>query len=141
MLDGKRPMPWYVLASNGRRTHAYGVMTQPSALCCWKLDQHGLTLLADVRCGGAGVRLGKRTLEVCTVVSRRGRDGETPFAAARAFCRQLCPNPRLPLQPVYGFNNWYCDYGNSSADSVRQDASLHRPPGTERRQPSLHGHR
>ena len=37
-LDGKRPMPWYVLASDGRRTHAYGVMTQPAALCCWKLD-------------------------------------------------------------------------------------------------------
>jgi len=121
-LDGKRPMPWYVLASDGRRTHAYGVMTQPAALCCWKLDPRGLTLLADVRCGGAGVRLGERTLEVCTVASRRSRDGETPFVAARAFCRQLCPNPRLPPQPVYGFNNWYCDYGNASADSVRQDA-------------------
>ncbi len=123
-LDGKRPMPWYVLASNGRRTHAYGVMTLPAALCCWKLDQQGLTLFADVRCGGAGVRLGKRTLEVCTVASRQGQAGETPFAAARAFCRQLCPNPRLPLQPVYGFNNWYCDYGNASADSVRQDAAF-----------------
>ncbi len=123
-LDGKRPMPWYVLASDGRHTHAYGVMTQPAALCCWKLDERGLTLLADVRCGGAGVRLGTRTLDVCTVASRRGREGETPFAAARAFCRQLCPHPRLPPQPVYGFNNWYCDYGNASADSVRQDAAF-----------------
>ncbi|MGO8750719.1 MAG: hypothetical protein ACLQNE_32615 [Thermoguttaceae bacterium] len=123
-LDGKDTMPWYVLASDGRRTHAYGVMTQPAALCCWKLDDRGLTLLADVRCGGAGVRLGKRTLEVCTVATRRGRDGETPFAAARAFCRHLCPNPRLPSRPVYGFNNWYCDYGNSSADNVRQDAAF-----------------
>ena len=123
-LDGKRFMPWYVLASDGRLTHAYGVMTLPAALCGWKLDERGLTLLADVRCGGAGVRLGARTLEVCTVVSRRGRAGETPFAAACSFCRQLCPQPRLPKQPVYGFNNWYCDYGHISADGVRQDAAF-----------------
>jgi alpha-galactosidase len=123
-LDGKRPMPWYVLASNGRSTHAYGVMTLPAALCCWKLDKTGLTLLADVRCGGKGVQLGNRTLEVCTVVSRRGRAGETPFAAAGAFCRLLCPHPRMPKQPVYGFNDWYCDYGNISAAGVRQDAEF-----------------
>ena len=123
-LDGKRPMPWYVVASDGRRTHAYGVMTQPAALCCWKLDATGLTLAADVRCGGKGVQLGKRTLEVCTVASRRGKAGETPFAAAGAFCRMLCPHPRLPKHPVYGFNDWYCDYGNISADGVRQDAAF-----------------
>jgi alpha-galactosidase len=123
-LDGKRPMPWYVLASNGRRTHAYGVMTLSAALCCWKLDEYGLTLLADVRCGGKGVQLSKRMLEVCTVVSRRGQVGETPFAAARSFCRLLCKNPRMPKQPVYGFNNWYCEYGNISADGVRQDVAF-----------------
>jgi alpha-galactosidase len=123
-LDAKRTMPWYVLASDGQRTHAYGVMTLPAALCCWKLDERGLTMLADVRSGGAGVQLGQRTLEVCTVVSRRGQEGETPFQAARALCRQLCPKPRMPQQPVYGFNNWYCDYGNASAESVRQDAAF-----------------
>ena len=25
---------------------------------------------------------------------------------------------------MYGFNNWYCDYGNVSAESVRQDAAF-----------------
>ena len=95
-LDANRPMPWYFLASNGQRTHAYGVMTLPAALCCWKLDERGLTLSADVRCGGKGVQLGKRTLQVCTIVSRRGRTGETPFAATRAFCRLLCPHRACP---------------------------------------------
>ena len=123
-LDANRPMPWYLFASNGQWTHAYGVMPLPSALCCWKLGEHGLTLFADVRCGGKGVRLGKRTLQVCTIVSRRGQTGETPFAAARAFCRLLCPRPRMPKQPVYGFNNWYCDYGKISADGVRKDAAF-----------------
>ncbi|MGA2255396.1 MAG: hypothetical protein ABSG53_12090 [Thermoguttaceae bacterium] len=82
MLDGKRPMPWYVLASDGRRTHAYGVMTQPAALCCWKLDERGLTLLADVRCGGAGVRLSTRTLEVCTTGFLPPIVSESAFAPA-----------------------------------------------------------
>ena len=28
----------------------------------------------------------------------------------------MCPNPRLPKQPVYGFNDWYCTYGHDTAD-------------------------
>jgi alpha-galactosidase len=30
----------------------------------------------------------------------------------------------MPKQPVYGFNNWYCDYGKISADGVRKDAAF-----------------
>ena len=117
-LDPAREMPWYFLASDGRTTHGYGVMTQPSAMCGWKAGPDGIRLTADVRCGGAGVRLGKRRLVVCEVTSRKGRAEESPFEAARAFCRQMCPRPRLPREPVYGFNDWYCDYGKNSAESV-----------------------
>ena len=117
-LDAEREMPWYFLASDGRTTHGYGVMTQPAAMCAWRAGTAGISLTADVRCGGAGVRLGERRLAVCEVTSRRGRPGETPFEAARAFCRQMCPAPRLPKEPVYGFNDWYCDYGKNSAESV-----------------------
>lgn len=114
-LDPKRVMPWYFLASGDRLTHGYGVMTDPGALCYWTVDDTGITLHADVRCGGTGVELGKRTLKVCTVVCREGQADETPFAAARAFCRMMCPDPRLPKQPVYGFNDWYCTYGHDTA--------------------------
>ncbi|MBP1659443.1 MAG: glycoside hydrolase clan, partial [Candidatus Aminicenantes bacterium] len=31
--DAAREMPWYFLASDGRTTHGYGVMTQPAAMC------------------------------------------------------------------------------------------------------------
>ena len=117
-LDAAREMPWYFLASDGRTTHGYGVMTQPAAMCAWRAGAGGVTLAADVRCGGAGVRLGARRLLVCSVMSRRGKPGETPFEAARAFCRDMCPTPRLPKEPVYGFNDWYCDYGKNSAESV-----------------------
>jgi alpha-galactosidase len=117
-LDPAREMPWYFLASDGRTTHGYGVMTQPSAMCGWKAGPDGIRLTADVRCGGAGVRLGDRRLVVCEVTSRKGEAGESPFEAARAFCRQMSPAPRLPKAPVYGFNDWYCDYGKNSAESV-----------------------
>lgn len=118
-LAPPRTMPWYFLASNGSITHGYGVMTDPAAICGWQADAKGVTLVLDVRNGGRGVLLGRRRLAVCTVVCRRGKRGESPFAAAHEFCRRMCPHPRLPKQPVYGFNDWYCDYGKSSAQSVR----------------------
>jgi alpha-galactosidase len=121
-LDASREMPWYFLAGDGKTTHGYGVMTGPAALCAWHTGPKEIALTADVRCGGAGVRLGDRRLAVCVVTARKGLPGETPFEAARAFCRQMCPRPRLPAWPVYGFNDWYCDYGKNSAVSVLEYA-------------------
>jgi alpha-galactosidase len=115
-LEAQRVMPWYFLASNGNLTHGYGVKTGPAALCHWTTDPAGITLHADVRCGGLGVQLGQRKLAVCTVLCRRGLPGEPPFVATQAFCRQMCPKPRLPSQPVYGFNDWYCSYGRDTAE-------------------------
>ena len=118
-LEKTREMPWYFLASKKTITHGYGVMTAPAAFCSWTADAAGATLTLDVRDGGLGVQLGDRRLTVCTVVCRRGKEAETAFAAAHAFCGMMCPKPRLPKQPVYGFNDWYCDYGKNSTESVR----------------------
>lgn len=60
-MDSKRVMPWYFLASNGTLTHGYGVMTGPGALCYWTAAEDGITLHADVRCGGVGVHWGRGT--------------------------------------------------------------------------------
>lgn len=117
-----RVMPWYAATHDGVRTHAYGVATGANAMCAWQVDPRGLTLWADVRSGSAGVQLGARELEVCTVLGRAGRDGESAFASLRAFCQQMCQNPRMPKQPVYGSNDWYWAYGNNSGDSARLDA-------------------
>jgi alpha-galactosidase len=114
-LDPRRIMPWYFLANHGGITDGFGVKTGPSAMCYWTIETNGITLHADVRCGGMGVQLGKRTLPVCIIVCRHGQINETPFAAARAFCRQMCPHPRMPRQPVYGFNDWHCTYGHDTA--------------------------
>jgi alpha-galactosidase len=117
-----RIMPWYCAAFDGEFTHAYGVRTGANAFCSWYVDPQGITLWADVRSGGVGVRLGDRVLTVCDIVSRRGGPGESAFAAIHAFCRQMCPHPRLPALPVYGSNDWYWAYGKNSAATVLADA-------------------
>ncbi|MGH7615674.1 MAG: hypothetical protein ACREPM_00425, partial [Gemmatimonadaceae bacterium] len=117
-----RVMPWYFATFNGSLTHAYGVRTGCAAFCFWEVDPDGVSLWADVRSGGVGVELGARTLDVCEVVCRAGREGESAFAALHAFCRTMCPNPRLPNQPLYGSNDWYWAYGKNSAETVVADA-------------------
>lgn len=117
-----RVMPWYAATFDGSLTHAYGVRTGAKAFCFWQLDAGGISLWADVRSGGVGVQLGERQLDVCDVVSRSGRPNETAFAALHSFCKQMCTNPRLPTQPVYGSNDWYWVYGKNSAETVRVDA-------------------
>lgn len=117
-----RVMPWYVAAFDGSLTHGWGVRTGASAFCFWQVDPQGITLSADVRSGGTGIQLGARTLDVCEVVCRPGQLDESSFTAIHAFCRVMCPNPRLPAQPVYGSNDWYWAYGKNSAASVLTDA-------------------
>jgi alpha-galactosidase len=118
-----RVMPWYFAMHERGLTHAYGVRTGGAAFCFWQADRDGISLWADVRSGGGGVMPGRRELAVCEVVSRVGRAGETAFAALRAFCREMCPDPLMPAEPIYGSNDWYSAYGDNSADTVRADAA------------------
>lgn len=121
-----RPMPWYFMAFDGEKTHGCGVLTGAGAMCFWMADAEGISLWADIRSGGLPVELGERTLDVAQVVFRSGKEGETPFAATRAFCKVMCPKPLLPSKPVYGTNDWNYAYGKNSAEliySVAQDIS------------------
>ena len=117
-------MPWYFLATDGSRTDGYGVMTQPNAFACWRAFPDRIELVLDVRAGFEPVELGDRALALCTLVSRKGAADETPFAAGRAFCRAMCPRPRLPSAPVYGYNDWYCAYGCNTATNFLADAKF-----------------
>ncbi len=116
--NADHPMPWYFLAYDGKLTHGYGVITRPSAFCFWTADRSGFTLWMDVRNGGVGVQLGDREIELCEVVSRQGLETENPFQAHQAFCRQMCPFPRLAPYPIYGTNDWYHLYGDNSAEQI-----------------------
>lgn len=117
-----RVLPWYALTWDGNATHGYGVRTASAAFVFWRIDRDGISLTADVRSGGAPLRLGDRQLTVCDVVSRQGRAHESPFDAARAFCHILSPSPRLPDHPVFGHNDWYYAYGDNSEATVLADA-------------------
>ena len=120
-MEPERVMPWYFLAFDGASTMAGGVKTAPAALCFWQVDPAGVSLWLDVRNGGKGVRLRGRELRMATVVAEFYPETK-PFTAAKRFCRRLCEAPRLPSAPVYGGNNWYYAYGNSSAADIRDDS-------------------
>ncbi len=131
-IEPERVMPWYMLVSNGsdadgdftnRFTEGFGVRVQPGAMIFWQYDEGGVTMKADIRCGGEGVILGGRTLEICEIVFGEYR-GVSAFEAARRFCAEMCPSPRLPKHPVYGSNNWYYAYGNSSHDEIIGDTKI-----------------
>lgn len=43
---------------------------------------------------------------------------------ARRLCSLMCPNPRLPKEPLYGFNDWYAAYGCNTATNFLADAEF-----------------
>lgn len=122
-LNGEIFMPWYFLANNGKETVGCGVMVQPNSFVSFQCDASGVTAWFDVRCGAKGVKLGGRELLVGVIVCEHYTD-MSAFMAAKEFCKVMSPNPRLPKEPVYGSNNWYYAYGNSSYEEIMRDADI-----------------
>lgn len=122
-LDGENFMPWYFLVNNGKSTVGCGVMTQPNSFVSFEYDSCGVSGWFDVRCGGVGVQLMGRELCIATVITRK-YDNISAFDAACLFCKEMCPAPVLPKVPVYGGNNWYHAYGNSSAEEIYEDSKF-----------------
>jgi alpha-galactosidase len=120
-LEPDRVMPWYFAASNGAVTHGYGVKTAPAAFCFWQIDPQGISLWMDVRSGGSPLQLGNRELLVCQVVTEVGKQFQSSHTTLHELCKQMCPSPRLPGSPMFGCNDWYYAYGNTSADQTRRD--------------------
>lgn len=119
-ITADRFMPWYFCAAGQDEIACYGVKVRPSALAFWQTDSQGLTLFLDVRCGGNGVKLKGRTLKAVEVVAAQMEEGNT-FQAMSEFCGILCTDPVLPSYPVYGSNNWYYAYGDSSEQEILAD--------------------
>ena len=119
---GEIVSPWYFLAAADGKTCGIGVETQPSAMACWKVGTDGFSLVLDVRAGGRPVRLGGRVLRACRVVRAESTPGESAWQFGRRFCRMMCPRPKLPKSPVYGYNDWYCAYGKNTATNFLADA-------------------
>lgn len=115
-----RAMPWYFLLQSGDEVTGCGVKVRAGAMCFWQVDPAGVTLWLDVRCGGEGVILNGRTLKAAELVNET-YTGLSAYEAARRFCSVMCTDPLLPASPVYGSNNWYYAYGNSSEQEILAD--------------------
>ncbi len=122
-LNAERYLPWYFVVTDGQHTDACGVMVQPNSFVSFSIDSEGVNGWFDVRCGAKGVELDGRCLHVADIVCRH-YDGITSFEALCDFCKVMSPHPILPKEPVYGGNNWYYAYGNSSAEEILSDATL-----------------
>lgn len=131
-IEPERIMPWYMLVSNGsdrnpdvsgRFIEGFGVRVQCKSIVTWQYDAAGITMWADIRNGGSGVILGRRTLDVCDIVFGEYRD-MSAFDAGREFCRLMCPTAKLPDHKVYGSNNWYYAYGKSSHEEIHGDTKI-----------------
>jgi len=122
-LSGERFMPWYFLASNGQETVGCGAMVGANSFISFQYDAKGIIAWFDVRNGGCGVALGERKLLMGVLVCEHYKN-LSEFAAAKEFCKKISPSPRLPKNPVYGSNNWYYAYGNSSREDILKDAKI-----------------
>ncbi len=118
-MEWKKPsgdMPWYFAVYSKGKTFCFGVKTGANSLCSWRYEQGRVILHADVRNGTGGVRLNGRILDVCCIVTEE-YDCDV-YTALADFCAKLCPNPILPNRPVYGGNDWYCNYGDNSLEKI-----------------------
>lgn len=137
-LNPSVAMPWYFMIRKDNDMAGYGVRVRPNALCFWQADPKGISLWLDMRNGGEGIILGGRRLMLAEVVCQRYQvddkmaPGEVKasgeivrvnhsFYAARHFCRRMCSDPLPMPHAVYGSNNWYYAYGESSRENILAD--------------------
>ena len=118
--DYNRLMPWYFAANENGKTFCFGVKTRPDALCCWRCDENRVTLIVDIRNGKHPLKLNGRRLNACTVVDAV-YDTDS-FDALCDFCRLMCDDPKLLSGPIYGGNDWYCNYGDNSEEKILRHA-------------------
>ncbi len=123
-LVPERVMPWYFLRLSEAGTRGLGVKTGASSIAHWQVDAEGISLWLDVRSGGVPVKLGQRALVAAKIVQLDAPKGESAFSAATRLCKLMCDRPLMPAEPVYGGNNWYYAYGNSSHDEILKDAEF-----------------
>ena len=113
-------MPWYFLIKQADNIWGVGVKTQPDSMVSWQYGEGQLILCADVRSGKNPVELKGNTLEACTVVMESYQ--QDVYAAAADFCGKMCDNPIKVNRPVFGGNDWYCNYGDNDFESIRLHA-------------------
>ncbi|HVZ98067.1 MAG TPA: hypothetical protein VG847_14395 [Chitinophagaceae bacterium] len=117
-INETKKLPWYCIVTDNENTTCFGVKTGCRAFCSWKIGTTHLQLNFDIRNGGEGILLNGRQLHAADIVTTQNHSNENVFATVRRFCTVMCDNPRLMEKPVYGINDWYYTYGNTSAQKI-----------------------
>lgn len=118
----ERPMPWYFYALCGKVFAGFGVETKPDAFCHFKTDKGGVSLFIDVRSGGRACILSGKEITCCKLICDE-YENEELFECEKRFTAKLCSDSLFPDKPIYGFNNWYYAYGDSSADEILENTA------------------
>lgn len=113
-------MPWYFIANENGKNYCFGVKTQPNAICSWECNADEIILNVDIRNGNKHIVLGGRTLDACEIVIAEF-DGDE-YSAAQEFCAMMCEKAHAEARPIYGGNDWYCNYGDNSYDKIMEHA-------------------
>lgn len=121
--NNDRYMPWYFIATDKNTSFCFGVKTGCNSFVSFRYDKKGITALVDVRNGGSGVHLGGRRLYAASFIYEEYQNAEI-LTTLHDFCKKMCPSPRLPKEKIYGGNNWYYAYGDSSYEQIVSDARL-----------------
>lgn len=114
--DFSRAMPWYFAVYDGVKTYCFGIKTSPNSFCAWHCGNGKIAVRIDVRNGSEDIYLRGRKLKACTVISKVYE--YESFDALCDFCKLMCDNPRYSNQPIFGGNDWYCNYGDSSRKKI-----------------------
>ena len=120
-------LPWYFMEYNNKNTNGFGVKTGTKSFCFWQIGNSKLSLTLDTRSGGNGVQLGNRKLSAAEIVTIKSNAGESPFQTTRRFAKLMCDKARMPLQPVYGINDWYFSYGNNTEKLIIEHTEMMVP--------------
>lgn len=118
--DNERRMPWYFIAADKKSCFCFGVKTQPNAFISFTYTEKGIKALVDCRNGGCGVELGGRKLHLATFIYKEYASTDV-YACLCDYCKTLCDDPIFPKERVFGGNNWYYAYGNSSYGEIISD--------------------
>jgi len=120
-------LPWYFMEYNRKTTNGFGVKTGAKSFCFWNVTEKTLSLTLDTKSGGNGVALGDRKLLAAQIVTLKGKKNESPFETTRRFTKLMCDAPRLPKKPIYGINDWYFSYGDTSEKLILDHTALMSP--------------
>ena len=119
--DRRDLLHWYFIAADGGNFYGCGVKTQPNALCAWRVHDKEIELTCDVRNGTDKLQF-KEEFPIAQLAFKTGSGNLHDFC--RSFCNTMCDAPRSCRRPVFGANDWYCNYGDSSAQKILRAAKF-----------------